>query len=107
MLKTLLIIALLLFLFWPLIRFIFIINRARKQFHNQQQAFRNAYRQENEEHSEHTHRKIFNKSDGEYVDYEELPSSSSASDSSCDNISNGDSTTDDSQISDAEWEDIK
>lgn len=107
MLKTLLIIALLLFLFWPLIRFIIIINRARKQFHNQQQAFRNAYSHEDEENSERTHRKIFNKNDGEYVEYEELPSTSSANNSSYNNTTTDDAQTSDPQISDAEWEDIK
>ncbi len=96
----LLIIALLFFILWPVLRLLFAVksatSRARQAFTGQQQR--------QQEPQTQTRKKVFTREDGEYVDFEDIAVSST---SSSRNASRSDNFTPESQISDAEWEDIK
>lgn len=97
------ILALILFISWPILRVLFAVknatNRARQAFAGQQQQQRQAQAQPR------VRKKIFTRDDGEYVDYEEISAATASSPS--DTTSRYDNFTPEPQISDAEWEDIK
>lgn len=101
----LIVLIVLAFIFWPVIRTIWAINRATRQA---RQAFSGASRSGNDtrghQSSRPVRKKVFSRDDGEYVDYEEIT------------VTSGTTITDDGstvhyeteqQIVDAEWEEIK
>lgn len=105
-------ITLLLFvLLWPLVKVIYYVIRTRRYIRRQQEDFRRAYsdayagRQGNPSGGPAPHRrrkKVFSKTDGEYVDFEEIV---------CD-VESTDPQPDtefyrEEQVSDAEWTEIK
>lgn len=94
---TFIILVLVFFLLWPVIKIGYKIHRAQRQMRN---AFEQAARQQQQQEAERE--KIFDRNVGEYVDFEE--------------IENTDNNTKpqynptvkiEPQIEDAEWEDIK
>lgn len=95
------ILALIFIILWPVLRLLFAVksatSRARQAFAGQQSG-RQAQPQPQ------PRKKVFTREDGEYVDFVDIaatPSESSERPSRSDNF------TPESQISDAEWEDIK
>lgn len=117
---TFLIIALLLFLFWPVIKAMLAINRARKQA---RQMYEQAQRAADEEarrrrpggwsapsgHGHDTNRpsgKKINPDDGEYVEWEDISVSSSAYSAEKDTSAGRTRFTAEEQVIDVEWEDL-
>ncbi len=109
------IILLFAFLIWPIVKLIYYLFSAHRYVRKQQEAFRDAYSRAYGEQSggrrygtgptpSRQRKKVFSKSDGEYVDFEEI---------SCDVADRYASATDgatyirEDQISDAEWTEIK
>lgn len=97
------ILALIFFILWPILRVLFAVKsaagRARQAFAGQRQ------QQQRTQSQPRARKKVFARDEGEYVDYEEIaaPASSSPSDTT----SRHDNFTPESQISDAEWEEIR
>lgn len=119
---TLLIIALLLFLFWPVIKAMLAINKARNQA---RQMYEQAQRAADDEarrrrpggwsapsgHTRHRPRhtgKKINPDDGEYVEWEDIKVSSSTYSSTTDTKNGNGRTrfTAEEQVVDVEWEDL-
>ncbi len=109
---SLLILALVVFILWPLIRTAFAIYRLRK---GAKQAFRQAQRQAEEQQrynrpggwsgtqqsTQRPKKKKITSDQGEYIDWEEIPSSPDSTPHSSTSFAS------EQQIVDAEWEDIK
>jgi FtsZ-interacting cell division protein ZipA len=112
---TFLLILLIIFILWPIVKLVWRFNQARSQaqkmydqFYRQQQSQTDDYQQSGESE---TRRKRFDSSMGEYVDYEEIQDDSSSSQQSTQPSQPSDETPrhsrfDEPQVSDAEWEDI-
>lgn len=95
---TILIIALIIFLLWPIIKLGYKIHRAQSQM---RKAFQQAAKQQQQQ-QEAEREKIFDGNVGEYVDFEEIE------DTSTDDTAQYNPTIKiEPQIEDAEWEDIK
>ncbi len=97
---TIIILALILFLFWPVIKLGFRIYRAQSQM---RKTFRQATSQQRREQQQQAEReKIFDRNVGEYVDFEEIDNNSHDSSQQYNPPAKVEP-----QIEDAEWEDIK
>lgn len=103
------------FIVWPIVRVFYYLYNARKFARQQQEAFRKAYSRATEgsgsnyepdsRQNQSRKKKVFSKTDGEYVDFEEI---------SCETTTIGTETSATSdtyiredQVSDAEWTEIK
>lgn len=103
-----LLILFLVFIVWPLVKVLFAVGKARRvirdQFRQQQARYGNTQAQASAQQSK-SKKKIFSRSDGEYVEYEDIVEQSSEQ-----KPEKGEYTTNVSQepqVEDAEWEDIK
>lgn len=96
---TFLLLILVFFLLWPVIKIGYKIHRAQRQMRS---AFEQAARQQQQQQQEAEREKIFDRNVGEYVDFEEID------DTDNDTKSQYNPTVKiEPQIEDAEWEDIK
>lgn len=109
------IILLFVFLIWPIVKLIYYLYSTHRYVRKQQEAIRDAFtrayegttaeqRHNSEAAPSRRRKKVFAKTDGEYVEFEEI---------ACDVSDRYTSTTDgttyirEEQISDAEWTEIK
>ena len=89
------------FIIWPIVRVAGAISKARRQFYDRQEAFRQAYGANNQNNN-----KIFSRNDGEYVEFEEVTTASSYTETKKNGYGEERYTVE-QQVTDAEWEDIK
>ncbi len=100
------------FIIWPIVHVAGAISKARRQFYDRQEAFRQAYganNQNNNSRQNQPHkgkRKIFSRNDGEYVEFEEVTTASSYTETKKNGYGEERYTVE-QQVTDAEWEDIK
>lgn len=103
-----LLILFLVFIVWPLVKVLFAVGKARRvirdQFRRQQARYGNAQAQASAQQSK-SKKKIFSRSDGEYVEYEDIVEQSS--EQKPEKEENTINITPEPQVEDAEWEDIK
>ena len=97
---TLIILALLFLVLWPVIKIGYQIYRVQRQM---RKAFEQASRQQQQQQQQEAEReKIFDRNVGEYVDFEEIENTDSNSEPHY-----NPTVKIEPQIEDAEWEDIK
>ncbi len=97
----LLLLLILIIFFWPVIKLAWRINQVRSQFNNiNREAQRQAGQHRQQRQSAPRPRKVYTKDDGEYVDFEEVSVTAAEERSEVHYIP-------ESQVSDAEWEEIK
>ncbi len=104
------ILILLAFLIWPVVKMLFYLFNAHRFVKRQQESFRKAYSQaygnaerQNPDSGRRRspRKKVFSKSDGEYVEFEEI---------ACERADSSESTANyvrEEQVSDAEWTELK
>lgn len=102
---TLIFILLFLFIVWPLLRFGYTVHRMRKQAQKIFEQGNNARQRQDEADRDNRRDKMFDRNDGEYVEYEEIhtETTDAASESGSGSQSH---ITIEEQIVDAKWEDI-
>jgi len=115
MFKLLIIFFLISFVIWPIAKVLYYLFNARKFARQQQEAFRKAYSRSAEDSASNYYeggnrqnhsrkKKIFSKTDGEYVDFEEISSETTIGEKTS---ATSDKYIREDQVSDAEWTEIK